>query len=79
MNISLIQNLIPEHGSTIRANYCSFWVDYIPKLLLTTENISEDERRWKEEFHHYEERIQQWDYHYIKYLQNTDKLRNCLR
>jgi hypothetical protein len=45
-------------------------------------NITEEETRWKEEFHQYQERIQQWDYYYTKYLnlleKNREKLLNCL-
>jgi len=45
-------------------------------------NISEEETQWKQEFHQYQERIQQWDYYYTKYLdlleKNQDKLLNCL-
>jgi len=44
-------------------------------------NISEEEARWKKEFRQYEERVQQWDYYYTKYLEllekNSDKLLNC--
>lgn len=79
LNLSLIETLVPEHGSTLRANFCSFWLDFLPKLMLISGNLSDAERRWKEEFHLYEERIQQWDYHYTKYIENLDKLRDCLR
>lgn len=45
-------------------------------------NISEEETRWKQEFRQYQERIQQWDYQYTKYLEllekNADKLVNCI-
>ena len=45
-------------------------------------NISEEEIRWKQEFRHYQDRIQQWDYYYTKYLEllekNGEKLLNCL-
>ncbi len=45
-------------------------------------NIGEEEARWKEEFSRYQERIQQWDYYYTKYLdlleKNKEKLLNCL-
>jgi hypothetical protein len=44
-------------------------------------NISEEETQWKQEFRQYQERIQQWDYYYTKYLdlleKNKDKLLNC--
>jgi hypothetical protein len=36
LNTNLSKNLIPEHGSAIRADYCSFWHDFIPKLASTT-------------------------------------------
>ncbi len=86
----------------IRADYCSFWLDFMPKLASATgmflilkrfgmkknktsfllANISEEETRWKQEFRQYQERIQQWDYYYSKYLEllekNSDKLLNCL-
>jgi hypothetical protein len=98
MNLS--KNLFPAHGSAIRADYCSFWLDFIPKLASVTcmsfqrrrkkpdlfifyclANISEEETRWKKEFRQYEERVQQWDYYYTKYLElmekNSDKLLNC--
>lgn len=45
-------------------------------------NISEEETRWKHEFRQYQERIQQWDYYYSKYLEllgkNGEKLLNCI-
>lgn len=45
-------------------------------------NISEDEVRWKQEFRQYQERTQQWEYYYAKYLEllekNREKLTNCL-
>jgi len=49
-------------------------------LIFFLANITEEETRWKEEFHQYQERIQQWDYHYTKYLdllkKNKDKFFN---
>ncbi len=73
-------------------------MNFIPKLTRTTGknksskkksirfvclgNIGEEEARWKEEFSRYQERIQQWDYYYTKYLdlleKNKEKLFNCL-
>jgi hypothetical protein len=73
-------------------------LNFIPKLTRTTGknksskkmrirfvclgNIGEEEARWKEEFSRYQERIQQWDYYYTKYLdlleKNKEKLFNCL-
>jgi ADP-glucose pyrophosphorylase len=45
-------------------------------------NISEEETTWKQEFHQYQQRIQQWDYYYTKYLdlldKNKEKLLSCL-
>lgn len=45
-------------------------------------NISEDEIRWKQEFRQYQDRVQQWDYYYSKYLdlleKNGEKLFNCI-
>lgn len=45
-------------------------------------NISEEEIRWKHEFRQYQERVQQWDYYYTKYLdlleKNGEKLFKCL-
>ncbi|CAF4298893.1 unnamed protein product [Rotaria sp. Silwood2] len=82
LNINLSKNLSPEHGSAIRADYCSFWLDLIPKLASATSNISEEETQWKHEFRQYQERIQQWDYYYTKYLEllekNGEKLLNCI-
>ncbi|CAF3301964.1 unnamed protein product, partial [Rotaria sp. Silwood2] len=70
----------PEHGSAHRADYCLFWLDFIPKL--TNANYIEDGLRWKQEFRQYQERTQQWDYYYGKYLEllekNRVKLYNCL-
>ncbi|CAF1331816.1 unnamed protein product [Adineta steineri] len=82
LNTNLSKNLFPDHGLAIRAEYCSFWLDFIPKLATATSNISEEETRWKTEFRQYQDRIQQWDYNYAKYLEllekNSDKLRDCL-
>jgi 2-phosphoglycerate kinase len=51
-------------------------------FVLLLANISEEETRWKQEFRQYQERIQQWDYYYTKYLdlleKNRDKLFSCL-
>lgn len=82
LNHNLTKNLYPDHGSAIRAEYCSFWLEYIPKLATMTANISEEETRWKQEFRQYQERTQQWDYYYAKYLEliekNSDKFPNCM-
>ncbi|CAF3316992.1 unnamed protein product [Rotaria sp. Silwood2] len=32
LNIDLSRSHSPEHGSAHRADYCSFWLDFIPKL-----------------------------------------------
>lgn len=102
LDLNLSKNLFPEHGSALRADYCSFWLDFLPKLASVTcmsnmkrfsntnlfcrlffflANISEEEARWKQEFRQYQERVQQWDYYYTKYLElldrNGDKLLNC--
>lgn len=98
LNHNLTKNLYPDHGSAVRAEYCAFWLEYIPKLATLTgllhlnernihifeflANISEEETRWKQEFRQYQERTQQWDYYYNKYLEllekNGDKLLNCM-
>ncbi|CAF3415026.1 unnamed protein product [Rotaria socialis] len=82
LNSDLSKNQFPEHGSALRAEYCSFWLDFIPKLTSANSNISEDEVRWKQEFRQYQERTQQWEYYYSKYLEllekNREKLYNCL-
>jgi hypothetical protein len=31
---------MPEHGSALRAEYCSFWLDFIPKLTIATCKLS---------------------------------------
>lgn len=36
-------------------------------------SVSDDERRWREEFQSYSERIQQWEYYYVKYVQMIEK------
>ena len=50
-------------------------------LIFVLANISEEEARWKQEFRQYQERVQQWDYYYTKYLElldrNGEKLLNC--
>ncbi|CAF1191477.1 unnamed protein product [Rotaria sp. Silwood1] len=82
LNIDLSRNYPPEHGLAHRAEYCAFWLDFVPKLTSANSNISEDEVRWKQEFRQYQERTQQWDYYYAKYLEllekNREKLYNCL-
>ena len=51
-------------------------------FVLLLANISEEETTWKQEFHQYQQRIQQWDYYYTKYLdlleKNKEKLLSCL-
>ena len=51
-------------------------------FVLLPANVSEEEIRWKQEFRHYQDRIQQWDFYYKEYLQllekNEEKLRKCL-
>lgn len=85
---------MPEHGQALRANFCAFWIDYLPKLMSATgrikktefvfcftasivfhilASVSDDERRWREEFQSYSERIQQWEYYYVKYVQMIEK------
>ena len=102
LNSNLSKNLSPEHGFAHRAEFCSFWLDFLPKMITTTcsfdtflldlsslclslslsANISEEEIRWKHEFRQYQERVQQWDYYYAKYLdlleKNGEKLIKCL-
>ncbi|CAF1008313.1 unnamed protein product [Adineta steineri] len=82
LNTNLTKNHSPEHGSALRADYCSFWLQLIPKLTIVTSNISEDETQWKQEFRKYQERVQQWDYYYAKYSEllekNREKLLTCL-
>ncbi|CAF0726400.1 unnamed protein product [Didymodactylos carnosus] len=72
----------PGHGQAIRAEYCSFWLDYIPKLMLVTSNVSDDEKLWKQEFREWQSRYQQWDYHYTQYNslldKNKQRLSKCL-
>jgi len=36
LNINLSKNFFPDHGSAIRADYCSFWLDFLPKLASAT-------------------------------------------
>lgn len=36
LNLNLSKNLFPEHGSALRADYCSFWLDFLPKLASVT-------------------------------------------
>ncbi|UJR24619.1 hypothetical protein I4U23_005993 [Adineta vaga] len=82
LNIDLGKSNIPIHGSALRADYCAFWTDFIPKLATVTSNVSEDEIRWKKEFRQYQERVQQWNYYYTKYLEfldkNHEKLLQCI-
>ncbi len=51
-------------------------------MFIFSANISEEETRWKQEFRQYQERIQQWDYYYTKYLdlleKNGEKLLKCM-
>ena len=35
-------------------------------------NMTDDERRWKEEFQRYEERVERWSYNYDKYLRSME-------
>ncbi|CAF1157515.1 unnamed protein product [Didymodactylos carnosus] len=71
-----------EHGQAHRAEYCSFWLDYIPKLMIVTSNITDDEKLWKQEFRDWQLRYQQWDYHYSQYNllsdKNKQRLSKCL-
>ncbi|UJR34244.1 hypothetical protein I4U23_021648 [Adineta vaga] len=82
LNTNIVKTPFPDHGSALRAEYCSFWLDYIPKLASSTSNISDEENRWKQEFRQYQDRIQQWDYYYTKYLElvekNSDKFLKCI-
>jgi hypothetical protein len=59
-----------------------FWEKEKNVWIYFSANISEEETRWKQEFRQYQERIQQWDYYYTKYLEllekNGEKLQNCL-
>ena len=32
LNINLSSHTFPEHDSALRAEYCSFWLDFMPKL-----------------------------------------------
>jgi hypothetical protein len=51
-------------------------------LFFFVANITQEETQWKQEFRQYQERLQQWDYYYTKYLEllgkNRDKLFRCL-
>ncbi|CAF1198442.1 unnamed protein product [Adineta ricciae] len=78
LDLDLAKRHVPEHGSALRADYCAFWTDFIPKLTAITSNIGEDEIRWKKEFRQYQDRVQQWDYYYTKYLELLDKNREKL-
>ena len=40
-DLSLSENLSPDHGVAIRADYCSFWLDFIPKLSAITGQSNE--------------------------------------
>lgn len=36
LNNNLSKNLFPEHGFAHRAEFCSFWLDFIPKMVTST-------------------------------------------
>jgi acetylcholinesterase len=56
-------------GRGPRAKECAFWVEYLPHLIATTEDISETEKEWKLQFHEWSTQyIVDWKIQYDNFI-----------
>jgi len=59
-------------GRGPRAKECAFWVDYLPQLIASTEDISETEKEWKLQFREWSTQyIVDWKIQYDNFMGAT--------